>query len=297
MSPVCSMRPRRSATWAASASPRCLRAASRAWVWVAWRSASAAVRSLMLWASCSLADTLLTCGKEDADGQASNTWPAESRLTSKAREQIVNDGGEPVRQIRLVGVGHRQDLVSRVDAPQLAERAEQPLAGPAVEVQLLLVVFGTVERGRDVFVLRSRRPPRVIQLETLVAEIRPAVSAALSGLQSLRRLTELAHHGHAAQTHGVPVRLRRQSVRPFSPSSTSRPQGIQGYIMTMGGPSLRRRPAYVPYPGDRGMDGEVGTRSIGRCSALGAGLRAWRGERVLGVEAGELGSGGRSGGG
>jgi len=26
----------------------------------------------------------------------------------------------------------------------------------------------------------------------------------------------------------------------------------------MGGPSLRRRPAYVPYPGDRGMDGEVG---------------------------------------
>lgn len=37
------------------------------------------------------------------------------------------------------------------------------------------------------------------------------------------------------------------------------------------------------------------TRSIGRCSALGVGLRAWRGERVLGVEAGEFGSGGSSG--
>lgn len=37
------------------------------------------------------------------------------------------------------------------------------------------------------------------------------------------------------------------------------------------------------------------TRSMGRCSALGAGLRAWRGERMLGVEAGELGSAGSSG--
>lgn len=37
------------------------------------------------------------------------------------------------------------------------------------------------------------------------------------------------------------------------------------------------------------------TRSIGRCSALGVGLRAWRGERVLGVEAGEFGSAGSSG--
>lgn len=36
---------------------------------------------------------------------------------------------------------------------------------------------------------------------------------------------------------------------------------------------------------------------MGRCSFLGVGLRAWRGERVLGVEAGELGSGGSSGGG
>lgn len=39
------------------------------------------------------------------------------------------------------------------------------------------------------------------------------------------------------------------------------------------------------------------TRSIGRCSALGVGLRAWRGERVFGVEAGEFGSAGSSGGG
>lgn len=37
------------------------------------------------------------------------------------------------------------------------------------------------------------------------------------------------------------------------------------------------------------------TRSIGRCSAFGVGLRAWRGERILGVEAGEFGSGGSSG--
>lgn len=34
-----------------------------------------------------------------------------------------------------------------------------------------------------------------------------------------------------------------------------------------------------------------------RSGVLGVGLRACRGERVLGVEAGELGSGGRSGGG
>lgn len=34
-----------------------------------------------------------------------------------------------------------------------------------------------------------------------------------------------------------------------------------------------------------------------RSGVLGAGLRASRGERELGVEAGELGSGGRSGGG
>lgn len=54
------------------------------------------------------------------------------------------------------------------------------------------------------------------------------------------------------------VRLRRQSVRPFSPSSTSRPQGTQGNIITRVGASLRRRPGYVPYPGDRGMDGEGG---------------------------------------
>lgn len=53
-------------------------------------------------------------------------------------------------------------------------------------------------------------------------------------------------------------RLRRQSVRPFSASSTSRPQGTQGNIITRGGPSLRRRPGYVPCPGDRCMDGDGG---------------------------------------
>ena len=60
MSPACSIRPRLSVTWAANASPRFCRAASSAWVSEAWRSARAAVRSLMLWASCSLADTLFT---------------------------------------------------------------------------------------------------------------------------------------------------------------------------------------------------------------------------------------------
>lgn len=60
MRPACSIKLRLSATWAANASPRFCRAASRAWVSEAWRSARAAVRSLMLWASCSLADTLFT---------------------------------------------------------------------------------------------------------------------------------------------------------------------------------------------------------------------------------------------
>lgn len=53
--------------------------------------------------------------------------------------------------------------------------------------------------------LCPRRPPWVIQLEALVAEIGPAVGAALGGLQRLRRLTELAHDGHTAQAHRVPV--------------------------------------------------------------------------------------------
>lgn len=54
------------------------------------------------------------------------------------------------------------------------------------------------------------------------------------------------------------VRLRRQSVRPFSASSTSLPHGTQGNIITRGGPSLRRRPGYDPCPGDRCMDGDGG---------------------------------------
>ena len=66
-------------------------------------------------------------------------------------------------------------------------------------------LWSEVECGLDVLVLGPWRPPWVIQLETLVAEIGPAVGAALRGLQSLRRFTELAHHGHAAQAHCVSV--------------------------------------------------------------------------------------------
>lgn len=55
------------------------------------------------------------------------------------------------------------------------------------------------------FMLCPRCPPWVIQLETLVAEIGPAVSAAFSCLQSLRGFTKLAHHSHVAQTHCVSV--------------------------------------------------------------------------------------------
>lgn len=43
----------------------------------------------------------------------------------------------------LVCMGHRQDLVSGVEAAQFAEGAEQPLTGPTVELQLLLVVLRT----------------------------------------------------------------------------------------------------------------------------------------------------------
>ena len=62
-----------------------------------------------------------------------------------------------------------------------------------------------VERGLDMFMLRPWRPPRVVQLETLVAEIGPAVGAALRGLQGLRGFAELTHDSHAAQTHCVSV--------------------------------------------------------------------------------------------
>lgn len=53
--------------------------------------------------------------------------------------------------------------------------------------------------------LRPRRPPRVVQLETLIAEISPAVGAALRCLERLGRLAELAHHGHTAQANGVSI--------------------------------------------------------------------------------------------
>lgn len=53
--------------------------------------------------------------------------------------------------------------------------------------------------------LSSRRSPRVVELETLVAKVGLAVSAALGSLQRLGRLTETAHDGYAAQTYCVPV--------------------------------------------------------------------------------------------
>lgn len=70
---------------------------------------------------------------------------------------------------------------------------------------LMSYLWSEVECRLYMFVLRPRRTPGVVQLETLVTEIGPAVGTALGGLQSLRRLTELAHHGHTAQTHCVSV--------------------------------------------------------------------------------------------
>lgn len=49
----------------------------------------------------------------------------------------------------LVGVGHWQDFVSCVDAAQFAERAEQPLTGPTVELQLLLVMLRAGQNLRN----------------------------------------------------------------------------------------------------------------------------------------------------
>lgn len=60
------------------------------------------------------------------------------------------------------------------------------------------------------FVLGTWRPPGVVELETLVAEVGPAVSTALSGLQGLRSLTEATHYSHAAQAHCVSVPGGRQ---------------------------------------------------------------------------------------
>lgn len=45
----------------------------------------------------------------------------------------------------------------------------------------------------------------MVEFKTLVAEVGLAVSAALSGLQRLRRLTETTHDGYTAQTYCVPV--------------------------------------------------------------------------------------------
>lgn len=55
------------------------------------------------------------------------------------------------------------------------------------------------------FVLSSRGSPGVVELETLIAEVGLAVSAALGGLQRLGGLAEATHDGDAAQTDGVSV--------------------------------------------------------------------------------------------
>lgn len=72
-------------------------------------------------------------------------------------------------------------------------------------VSVFHYLWSEVECRLDVLMLRPWRSPWVIEFETLIAEIRPAVSTALGGFQSLRRLTELAHHSHTAQTHRVSV--------------------------------------------------------------------------------------------
>lgn len=48
----------------------------------------------------------------------------------------------------LVRMSHRQDFMSGVDASQFAEGTEQPLTGPAVELEFLLVVFRTRQNLR-----------------------------------------------------------------------------------------------------------------------------------------------------
>lgn len=74
-------------------------------------------------------------------------------------------------------------------------------------------LWSEVECGQDVFVLSPRGPPRVVELEALITEVGPAVSAALRGFKRLRRFTELAHDGDAAQTHRVSVPGRKKASR------------------------------------------------------------------------------------
>lgn len=61
--------------------------------------------------------------------------------------------------------------------------------------------------------LSSRRPPGVVEFETLVAEVGLAVGTALSGLQRLGRFTEATHDRHAAQTHCLPVPEGKTTLR------------------------------------------------------------------------------------
>lgn len=55
------------------------------------------------------------------------------------------------------------------------------------------------------FVLGTGSPPRVVELEALVAEVGLAVSTALGGLQRLGGLAEATDDGDASQADGVPV--------------------------------------------------------------------------------------------
>lgn len=73
-----------------------------------------------------------------------------------------------------------------------------------------------VECGLYMLMLGAGRTPRVVELKALITETRPAVSAAFSGLHSLRGLTELTHHCHAAQTHCVPVPERQSTKQAIS---------------------------------------------------------------------------------
>lgn len=68
-----------------------------------------------------------------------------------------------------------------------------------------------VECGLYMFMLGTWSTPWVVELKTLITETRPAVSTAFSGLHSLRGLTELTHHRHAAQTYCVPVPERQST--------------------------------------------------------------------------------------
>lgn len=63
------------------------------------------------------------------------------------------------------------------------------------------------------FVLGTGSAPGVVEFEALITEARSAVGTTFSGLQALRRFTELTHDSHTAQTHGVSVPGDREKER------------------------------------------------------------------------------------